>query len=75
MAFPPLGISDHHAVSVFIDFPISSVVDAVFHHSTLNYSSVNWNGVPGVMCHSRIYIIRVLLLLLPSFVSEVRLKM
>ena len=32
MAFPPLGNSDHVAVSVSIDFPINSKQDAPFHH-------------------------------------------
>ena len=32
MAFPPLGNSDHVAVSVSIDFPSNSQQDALFHH-------------------------------------------
>ena len=38
MAFPPLGNSNHVAVSVYIDFPITSKQDTTFHHMTYDYS-------------------------------------
>ena len=31
MTFPPLGSSDHVAISVSIDFPANSQCDALFH--------------------------------------------
>ena len=45
MAFPPLGNSDHVAVSVSIDFPINSKQDAPFHCVTYYYSHSNWDGL------------------------------
>ena len=44
MAFPPLGNSDH-VVSVSIDFPSYSQLDAPFHHPV--YSRANWDGPRG----------------------------
>ena len=38
MAFPPLGNSDHIAVSVSIDFPPNSEQDAPFHRIAYGYS-------------------------------------
>ena len=38
MAFPPLGNSDHVVVSVSIDFPLNSNLDAPFHRIAYNYS-------------------------------------
>ena len=37
MAFPPLGNSDHVAVSVSIDFPSNSQRDAPFHRPAYDY--------------------------------------
>ena len=45
MAFPPLGNSDHVAVSVFIDFPINSKQDTPFHRVVYDYSRVDWDGL------------------------------
>ena len=38
MVFPPLGNSDHDAVSVSIDFPINSTRVALFHWIAYDYS-------------------------------------
>ena len=45
MAFPPLGNSDHVAVSVSIDFPTNSQQDAPFHRITYDYSCADWDGL------------------------------
>ena len=45
MAFPPLGNSDHIAVSVSIYFPINSKQDTPFHGVTYDYSRADWNGL------------------------------
>ena len=45
MAFSPLGNSDHVVVSVFIDFPINSKEDALFHCIAYDYSCANWDGL------------------------------
>ena len=45
MAFPPLGNSDHVVVSVFIDFPINSKQDTLFHHVAYDYSRADWDGL------------------------------
>ena len=45
MAFPPLGNSDHVAVSVFIDFPINSKQDTPFHRLDYDYSRADWDGL------------------------------
>ena len=45
MAFPPLGNSDHVAVSVSIDFPSYSQQDAPFHRIAYDYSRVDWDGL------------------------------
>ena len=42
MAFPPLGNSDHVAVSVSIDFPSNSQWDAPFHPTAYDYPCANW---------------------------------
>ena len=45
MAFPPLGNSDHVAVSVSIDFPINSKQDTPFHRVAYDYSRADWDGL------------------------------
>ena len=45
MAFPPLGNSDHVAVSVAIDFPTNSQQDAPFHRIAYDYSRADWDGL------------------------------
>ena len=45
MTFPPLGNSDHVAVSVFIDFPADSKTDAPFLCTNYNYSRADWNDL------------------------------
>ena len=44
MGFPPLGNSDHVAVSVFVDFPSNSQRDAPIHHIAYDYYHADWNG-------------------------------
>ena len=45
MVFPPLGNSDHVAVSVSIDFPTNSQQDAPFHRIAYDYSRADWDGL------------------------------
>ena len=45
MAFPPLGNSE--VVSVSIDFPAISELDAPFHHIAYDYSHTDWDGLCG----------------------------
>ena len=45
MVSPPLGNSDHVAVSVSIDFPINTKPDAPFHRMAYDYSRADWDGV------------------------------
>ena len=45
LAFPPLGNSDHIAVSVSIDFPSNSQPDASFHRIAYDYSRADWDGL------------------------------
>ena len=45
MAFPPLGNSDHVAVSVPIDFPSNSQQDAPFHRIAYDYSRSEWDSL------------------------------
>ena len=45
MAFPPLGNSDHVAVSFSIDFPSSSQWDLLFHCTAYDYSRADWDGL------------------------------
>ena len=45
MAFPPLGNSDHVAVSVSIDFPTYSKRNASFHCIAFDYSRTDWDGL------------------------------
>ena len=45
MAFPPLENSDHVVVSVSIDFPSNSQMDAPFHHIAYDYSCADWDGL------------------------------
>ena len=45
MDFPPLGNSDHVAVSVSIGFPINSKWDAPFHCIAYDYSRADWDGL------------------------------
>ena len=44
MVFPPLGNSDHVAVSVSIAFPINSKQDTSFHRVAYDYSRADWDG-------------------------------
>ena len=43
--FPPLGNSDHVAISVSIDLPSNSLWDATFHHRTYDYSRAEWDSL------------------------------
>ena len=45
MAFPPLGNSDHVAVSVSIDFPTNSQWDAPFYRIAYDYSRADCDGL------------------------------
>ena len=45
MTFPPLGNSDHVAVSVSIEFPINSKQDTPFHRVAYDYSCGDWYGL------------------------------
>ena len=45
MAFSPLGNSDDVVVSVSIDFPTNSKLDAPFHRLVYDYSRANWDGL------------------------------
>ena len=45
MAFPSLGNSDHVVVSVSIDFPSNSKLDALFHCITYDYSHGDWDSL------------------------------
>ena len=45
MVSPPLGNSDHVAVSVSIEFPINSKRDAPFHRIAYDYSRADWDGL------------------------------
>ena len=45
MAFPPLGNSDHVAVSVFIDFPSNSQWNALFYRIAYDYSRADWDDI------------------------------
>ena len=45
MAFPPLGNSDHVAVSVSIDFPSNSQQDVPFHCRAYDYSLADWDSL------------------------------
>ena len=45
MAFPPFWNSDQVVVSVFIDFPLNSKRDALFHRVAYDYSSADWDGL------------------------------
>ena len=66
MAFPPLGNSDHAAVSVPIDFPINSKQDTPFHPVAYDYShaesdglrdhlrDVPWEEITFLVCTNRI---------------------
>ena len=45
MAFPPLGNSDHVAVSASINFLTNSQRDAPFHRIAYGYSRADWDGV------------------------------
>ena len=44
ISFPPLGNSDHVAVSVSIDFPSNSQRNALFHCIVYDYSCGDWDG-------------------------------
>ena len=45
MVFPPLGNSDHDAVSVSTDFPINSTRVALFHWIAYDYSCADFDGL------------------------------
>ena len=45
MAFPPLGNSDHVAVSLSINFPSYSQQNALFHRIAYNYTRADWDGL------------------------------
>ena len=45
MAFPPLGNSDHVALTVSIDFPSNSQWDTPFHPIAYDYSCAHWDGL------------------------------
>ena len=45
MTFPPLGNSDHVAISDTIDFPSNSQRDAPFHRTAYDYSRADWDGL------------------------------
>ena len=45
MAFPPLGNSDHVAVSDSVDFPINSKQNAPCHRIAYDYSWADWEGL------------------------------
>ena len=77
MAFPPLGNSDHVAVSVSIDFPSNSQRDAPFHRRAYDYSCTDWDGLRDHLrdIHGKISLNSVLLLLLVNFVSGFRLEL
>ena len=44
MPFPPLETSDHVVVSVSIDLPSTSKLDAPFHCIAYDYSHANWDS-------------------------------
>ena len=73
--FPPLGNSDHVAVTVSIDFPSYSQQDALFHHIAYDYSRADWDSLCDHLIPGRISLNSVLLLLLVNFVSGFRLKL
>ena len=56
MAFPPLGNSDHVAVSVPIDFPINSKQDVPFHCKVCDYSDADWGLCDYLRCSMGGYI-------------------
>ena len=43
--FPPLGNSDHVAISVSTDVPSNSLWHATFHHRTYDYSRAEWDSL------------------------------
>ena len=45
ITLPPLGNSDHVAVSVSIDFSSNSQRDAPFHYIAYDYSCADWDGL------------------------------
>ena len=45
MALPPLGNSDHVAVSVSIKFPLNSKQDAQLHHTAYDCSRADWDSL------------------------------
>ena len=45
MAFCPLGNSYHAVVSAFIDFPVNSKRDALFHRIAYDYSRADWDSL------------------------------
>ena len=49
ISFPPLGNSDHVAVSVFIDFLSYSQWHALFHSIAYNYSRADWAALQNYL--------------------------
>ena len=45
MVFPPMENSDQAVVSVSIDLPINSKLDALIHRITYDYSWADWDGL------------------------------
>ena len=45
MAFPPLGNSDHDAVSVSIELPSNWQQDAPYYHKAYDCSHADWDGL------------------------------
>ena len=45
MAFPALGNSDHVVVSVSIDFPSNSNLEALFHCLAYDFSCSDWGSL------------------------------
>ena len=76
MPFPPLGNSDHLAISVPIDFLSNSKWDALFHRIAYYYSPPDWDGLRNhLRDNGKISLSSVLLLLLVNSVDGVRLKL
>ena len=74
IVFPPLGNSDHVAVSVYIDFLSNSLRDAPLHHITYEYSQADWDDLDHLRDVPLEDIFK-LLLLLVNFVSGLTLEL
>ena len=77
MSFPSLGNFDHVVVSVSIDFPSYSQLDAPFHRIAYDYSHAEWDSLCDHMRDGlgRVSLNSVHLLLLVNFVSGFRLEL